>query len=132
MPHINLLSKIDLVEQYGKLSFNLDYYTNVLDLNYILSELNDDKIFAKYKKMNKLLCDIVEDFSLVSFLPLNIQNKECLVNILDAIDNANGYLYGNMDKDLVNYIKSNKNDDYMLAANFLDDNNQQENIDDDF
>lgn len=29
LPHVNLLSKIDLVEQYGKLHFNLDFYTEV-------------------------------------------------------------------------------------------------------
>ena len=27
LPHINVLSKIDLIEQYGKLAFNLDFYT---------------------------------------------------------------------------------------------------------
>merc|ERR1739845_116993 len=36
LPHVNLLSKVDLVEKYGKLQFNLDYYTNVLDLEYML------------------------------------------------------------------------------------------------
>lgn len=29
LPHVNLLSKIDLIEQYGKLQFNLDFYTEV-------------------------------------------------------------------------------------------------------
>lgn len=29
LPHVNLLSKIDLIEQYGKLQFNLDFYTQV-------------------------------------------------------------------------------------------------------
>lgn len=29
LPHVNLLSKIDLIEQYGKLHFNLDFYTQV-------------------------------------------------------------------------------------------------------
>eukprot|EP00959_Pyramimonas_sp_CCMP1952_P258474 5402696-Pyramimonas_sp.AAC.1 len=36
MPHINVLSKIDLLEQYGELAFNLDFYTDVLDLNYLM------------------------------------------------------------------------------------------------
>lgn len=31
LPHVNLLSKIDLIEQYGKLQFNLDFYTEVRD-----------------------------------------------------------------------------------------------------
>ena len=30
LPHVNLLSKIDLIEQYGKLQFNLDFYTQVM------------------------------------------------------------------------------------------------------
>lgn len=29
LPHINVLSKADLVEAYGELHFNLDYYTEV-------------------------------------------------------------------------------------------------------
>ena len=29
LPHINLLSKIDLIQSYGELTFNLDYYTEV-------------------------------------------------------------------------------------------------------
>ena len=27
LPHVNVLSKADLVEAYGELRFNLDYYT---------------------------------------------------------------------------------------------------------
>ena len=30
LPHVNLLSKIDLIQQYGKLQFNLDFYTEVI------------------------------------------------------------------------------------------------------
>lgn len=29
LPHVNLLSKIDLIQQYGKLHFKLDFYTEV-------------------------------------------------------------------------------------------------------
>ena len=29
LPHINLLSKMDLLPQYGPLDFNLDFYTEV-------------------------------------------------------------------------------------------------------
>ena len=29
LPHVNVLSKIDLIEQYGQLDFNLDFYTEV-------------------------------------------------------------------------------------------------------
>lgn len=39
LPHVNVLSKTDLIEQYGKLAFNIDFYTDVLDLNYLMEHL---------------------------------------------------------------------------------------------
>ena len=39
LPHVNVLSKADLIEKYGKLAFNLDFYTEVLDLSYLLEQL---------------------------------------------------------------------------------------------
>lgn len=32
LPHINVLSKIDLAEKYGKLHFGLDFYTEASQL----------------------------------------------------------------------------------------------------
>ena len=39
LPHVNILSKADLIEKYGKLPFNLDYFTEVLELSYLLDQL---------------------------------------------------------------------------------------------
>lgn len=39
LPHINLLSKADLIEKHGKLNFGVDFYTEVLDLSYLLEHL---------------------------------------------------------------------------------------------
>jgi GPN-loop GTPase len=50
LPHVNVLSKMDLIKQYGDLSFNLDYYTDVLDLHYLVDTLKNDKFFQKFKK----------------------------------------------------------------------------------
>ena len=40
IPHINVLSKVDLIEKCDTLPFNLDFYTEVLDLKKLL-ELMD-------------------------------------------------------------------------------------------
>ena len=56
-----------------KAAFNLDYYTEVLDLQYLLEHLSEDPFFHKYKKLNEALVGLVEDYSLVSFIPLDIQ-----------------------------------------------------------
>lgn len=98
LPHVNVLSKIDLVEQFGRLAFNLDYYAEVLDLSYLLDHLASDPFFRHYKRLNEKLVEIVEDYSLVSFIPLNIQDKERMKQVLQAVDKANGYCYGDSEK----------------------------------
>ena len=55
------------------LVFGLDFYTEVLDLNFLLEHLSDHPFFHKYKKLNEALVGLVQDYSLVSFVPLNIQ-----------------------------------------------------------
>ena len=39
-PHVNILSKVDLIEKYAKLPFNLDFFTEVLDLSYLLQHFS--------------------------------------------------------------------------------------------
>lgn len=40
LPHVNVLSKIDLVKKFGdRLAFNVNYYTEVLDLSYLVESL---------------------------------------------------------------------------------------------
>lgn len=94
LPHVNLLSKMDLIEHYGKLAFNLEYYTEVLDLSYLLGHLASDPFFRHYRQLNEKLVQLIEDYSLVSFIPLNIQDKESIQRVLQAVDKANGYCFG--------------------------------------
>lgn len=73
LPHINVLSKVDLMESYGKLAFNLDFYTEVQDLSYLLQRLDEDPFANRFKELNKALCGLIEDFSLVGFNTLCIE-----------------------------------------------------------
>ncbi|NXC19220.1 GPN2 GTPase, partial [Corythaeola cristata] len=94
LPHVNVLSKMDLIEQYGKLAFNLDYYTEVLDLSYLVDHLASDPFFRNYRRLNEKLVEVIEDYSLVSFVPLNVQDKESMRQVMQAVDKANGYSFG--------------------------------------
>eukprot|EP00128_Syssomonas_multiformis_P007071 Colp12_sorted_trinity150504_noHs@3685 len=96
-PHINVLSKIDLLPRYGKLSFNLDFYTEVLDLSYLVEHLGDDAVVGRFKKLNAAMCEIIEGYSLVSFSTLDIQNRELVAKLVRSADKASGYLYGHLD-----------------------------------
>ncbi|GAX82581.1 hypothetical protein CEUSTIGMA_g10007.t1 [Chlamydomonas eustigma] len=96
MPHINVLSKVDLIRQYGKLDFNLDFYTEVQDLSYLTHRMGFGPFSKRYRKLSEGLCRVVEDFGLVKYVPLAIQDKESLAFILGLSDKANGYVFAKL------------------------------------
>ncbi|XP_076066572.1 GPN-loop GTPase 2 [Oratosquilla oratoria] len=98
MPLVNILSKVDTVEKYGKLNFGLDFYTEVLDLDYLLDALEDFPVTKKFRKLNKAMAEVVTDYALVSFLPLSVDNSKTLINVTKAIDKANGYVFGSSEE----------------------------------
>nr|ACO10350.1 ATP-binding domain 1 family member B [Caligus rogercresseyi] len=98
LPHVNVLSKVDLVEKYGKLRFNMEYYTEVLDLDYLLDSMDEDPFLKRYKKLNKAITDIVGSYGLVHFLPLSVQSKEAMLGVMSAVDKANGYCFGSQEE----------------------------------
>ncbi|EZA57731.1 hypothetical protein DMN91_003300 [Ooceraea biroi] len=95
LPHVNVMTKFDEMKKYSEhLPFNIDFYTEVLDLKYLLEQLDDDPFTARYKKLNAALVSIIENYSLVSFIPLDISNEELLLKVKNAVDKANGYVFG--------------------------------------
>ncbi|CAH8856036.1 unnamed protein product [Trichobilharzia szidati] len=109
MPHVNILSKADLIEQYGELDFNLDFFTEVLDLKYLIDRLhktnthdndddggddNEDFFNTKYKRLNQAIIELIQDRSLVQFLLLDIQDLSHMERVMRYVDRANGYVFG--------------------------------------
>lgn len=43
-----------------------------------------------------MICDLVQDFQLVCFHPLAIEDKESVYKIVKTVDKANGYIYGGL------------------------------------
>ena len=105
LPHVNILSKIDLIERYGSLEQNIDFYTEVLDLSYLLTnqKLNKNqfrpKLAKKYRKFNKALCEVIQDSSLVSYLTLIVQDRLSIEKVINTIDKANGFIFGHLKND---------------------------------
>lgn len=95
LPHVNVLSKADLLKKNSsKLDFNLDFYTDVLDLEYLLELLDDGPFTKKFKKLNAAIVGLIQDYSLVAFIPLDVNSDKNLLEVKNAIDKANGYIYG--------------------------------------
>ena len=93
LPFVNILSKVDLIEQSKDLAFPLEFFTEVLDLTYLLEHMKQDEAqWKKYKKLNEALADVIHNYSVVSFIPLDIQNKTYMIHAVKHLDKANGYL----------------------------------------
>ncbi|KAK4700844.1 GPN-loop GTPase, partial [Phenoliferia sp. Uapishka_3] len=113
LPHVNVLSKVDLLQGAGDLPFNLDYYTEVQDLEQLVPLLEADPRTRKFSELNRIICELVEDFGLVSFetlcvevlallfltsciVPLIIhcvrQDKDSMLHLVRVIDQALGYV----------------------------------------
>jgi len=102
LPHINVLSKIDLVEAAGNLDYGLEFYTDVLDLPHMAQQMADDpNMPQRYARLNGVLADVLTDFSILNFHPLNIMDKESVYEILKSVDKANGYVFTGLEGDNV-------------------------------
>ena len=119
LPHLNVLTKIDKLKNYPNLPFNLDFYTEVQDLHYLLPHLNreqtsgipgpttaganadtdmyDDEPTSKFSALNQAIVELVEDFALVGFETLAVEDKKSMMTLLRAIDRAGGYALGGVE-----------------------------------
>lgn len=105
LPHVNVLSKIDLIESYGKLAYNLEFYTDVEDLSYLQYHLDQDPLSSKYRKLTKELCEVIQNFGLVNFTTLDIQDKESVGNLVKLIDKSNGFIFSGIEGSVVEFSK---------------------------
>ncbi|KAJ7829408.1 hypothetical protein B0H14DRAFT_3110417 [Mycena olivaceomarginata] len=91
LPHVNVLSKIDLIAQYGDLDFNLDFYTEVQDLSYLENALSAST--PRFAALNMAMVSLIEDYSLVGFETLAVEDKSSMLHLTRAIDRATGYVF---------------------------------------
>lgn len=97
MPHVNVLSKIDKVASYDELPFNLEYYTDVDDLTYLTPYLEAESPALrsdKFGKLNEAIANMIENYGLVRYEVLAIENKKSVTHLLRIIDRAGGYVFG--------------------------------------
>jgi hypothetical protein len=97
LPHLNVLTKIDKLSTYAPLPFNLDFYTEVQDLSYLLPHLQEESSTlrgSKFEGLNTAIVELVESFGLVGFETLAVENKRSMMHLLQVIDRAGGYAFG--------------------------------------
>lgn len=105
LPHINVLTKLDLLgpTSGGQLPFPLEFYTdpNPDELRLYLSGEgsggSDDPVSTqrrkRYDALNERIIEIVDDFSLVGFETLAVEDKESMWHLVRTVDKVGGWVF---------------------------------------
>ncbi|KAG6418027.1 hypothetical protein SASPL_120225 [Salvia splendens] len=80
LPHVNILSKMDLVRNKR----DIENYLNP-EPQTLLAELNQ-RMAPQFGKLNKSLIELVDQYSMVSFFPLDLRKESSIQYILSQID----------------------------------------------
>ena len=144
LPAVNVLSKVDLLQGLS-LPLGIDYFTGCHDLSRLLPyldeqpfEQDEDAIFddpeyqqvrkqvrqsafyRKHEKLHQVLAEVVEDFGLLSYIPLDITNAESVGRVLAQVDKCNGYVFtgtkGQKQQDLFNCAIQTEASEYETIA----------------
>ena len=107
LPHINILSKMDLVkDQVGKKEMRrfIDPDANLLDdedtgrgtFEHTVDIKDPGKVDnvmtgGSFKQLNRAVARLIDDFSMVSFLQLDVNDEDSVGDILSYIDDAIQY-----------------------------------------
>lgn len=96
LPTLNVLTKIDNLTNYAPLPFPLSFYTEVQDLSYLVPHLEAEnpRFSSKFSALNAAIIQLVEDYALVGFETLAVEDRRSMMTILQAVDRAGGYAFG--------------------------------------
>lgn len=98
LPHVNVLSKVDLLPTYGPLAFSLDFYAGHGDMTRLAQAINAQPNMGRYAKLTRGLCELCEDYKLVSFAMLDVQDEACMRRLVATIDKSNGFVFSALER----------------------------------
>ena len=102
LPHVNILSKMDALRRVApEMAFNLEFYLKAGEgnLESLITKLFPEDfrvthpLDIQYSNFIRAISQVTEDFSLVGFVPLAIEDKQSALHCLSVCDRANGYAF---------------------------------------
>ncbi|TPX60124.1 hypothetical protein PhCBS80983_g01977 [Powellomyces hirtus] len=87
IPHINVLSKCDLLSPAK--AKNIEKYLNP-ERDLLVDDLSSSTR-PKFHALNEALVQLIEEYNMVSFLPLNVADEDSVEMVLSCVDNAVQY-----------------------------------------
>ena len=85
LPHVNVLTKCDLLQDKTMIERFLSPSGAAL-----ASELGRS-MPARHRRLNEALCSLLDEYDMVTFLPLDVSNDESISDLLQQIDHAMQY-----------------------------------------
>ena len=104
LPHLNILTKCDLIEDKKALDIIMDSDPSQI----IAKDQQSSKFNEKYHNLNTVIAQVLEDFSLVRYVPLDIGDDESIERVMGEVDTLVQYkeytltddsLYNKQDQD---------------------------------
>lgn len=85
LPHINILSKIDLVKNdYNKKRLKRFLNPDAM----LLADSANQETNPRFQRLNQAIAHLVDDFGMVQFLPLEAENPDSVSTIISYIDDV--------------------------------------------
>lgn len=91
LPHVNVLSKMGLQRE---LPIPLESLSSELDVDYILALVPDDPFLRRHAALTTAIGEVVRDYGLLRFIPLDVEEESSMEALLAEADRANGFCYG--------------------------------------
>eukprot|EP00842_Homolaphlyctis_polyrhiza_P004389 jgi/Hompol1/4951/HPOL_004051-RA len=88
VPHINVMTKMDIVDKSIKPA-DLDRFLDV-DSSLLLESANKETS-TKFHDLNQALVRLIDEYSMVNMVPLNINDEDSVALVLEHIDHAVQY-----------------------------------------
>ena len=94
LPHLNVLSKVDLITEPSSLDYRISFYTDSQDFDLLSEQLSKDSsnFNKRYMKLSQNICQMLENYSMTSFHLLDITDRNSISSLLSKIDKCNGYI----------------------------------------
>ena len=114
VPHLNILTKCDKLQK--AVGDEPDSQENLVDkiVSMVAAEClaNVNQFFSpKYYELNKRIVEVIENFNLVQYQPLNIQDEESVDNVIQQIDMLVQYDEFRLPKESMMMDNGDPNDD---------------------
>jgi len=89
VPHVNVITKMDLLSKSARK--HIEKYLEPELSTLLTEEFEDQEFGSKFKSLNKAMAQLLDDFSLVHFLPLDYNDEDNITDLLVHIDSTIQY-----------------------------------------